>query len=74
MPFELGTREGSLYLVLDSVKLSAGIGIYIGIINRVREFFWILVGLLLIQFNGVNKDKKTEGKKDLLEYISDKDQ
>ncbi len=70
MPFELGTREGSLYLVLDSVKLSAGIGIYIGIINRAREFFWILIGLILIQFNGVKKEKKEEGKKDLLEYIS----
>ncbi len=70
MPFELGTREGSLYLVLDSVKLSAGIGIYIGIINRVREFFWILIGLLLIQFNKV---KNTEERKDLFEYISDED-
>lgn len=74
MPFQLGTLEASLYLVLDSIKLSAGIGIYIGIINRVREFFWILVGLLLIQFNGIKKDKKTEGKKDLLEYISDESQ
>ncbi|MCH7972298.1 MAG: flippase-like domain-containing protein [Bacteroidetes bacterium] len=74
MPFELGTREGSLYLVLDSIKLTAGIGIYVGIINRVREFFWILIGLLLIQFNGIKKDGKTEGKKDLLEYISDDSQ
>jgi len=74
MPFQLGTLEASLYLVLDSIKLSAGIGIYIGIINRVREFFWILVGLLLIQFNGIKKDKKKEDKKDLFEYISDESQ
>jgi len=74
MPFQLGTLEAGLYLVLDSIKLSAGIGIYIGIINRAREFFWILIGLLLIQFNGIKKDKKTKGKRDLLEYISDKSQ
>jgi len=68
MPFELGTREGGLYLVLDSLGLTAGVGIYIGLINRVREFFWILVGLILIQFNGRKKEKAT---KNIFEYMSD---
>ncbi len=66
MPFELGTREGSLYLVVDSLKLTAGIGIYIGIVNRLREFFWILIGLILIQFTG----KKKSGK-NIFEYMSE---
>ncbi len=67
MPFELGTREGGLYLVLDSLGLAAGVGIYIGLVNRVREFFWILIGLILIQFNGKKKEKTT---KDIFEYMS----
>jgi len=45
------------------------VGIYIGLINRLREFFWILIGLILIQFNGSGKDKKSEAKKDLLDYV-----
>lgn len=68
MPFELGTREGGLYLVLDSLGLAAGVGIYIGLVNRVREFFWILIGLVLIQFNGKKKEKAA---KDIFEYMSE---
>lgn len=71
IPFELGTREGGLYLVLDSIHLTAGVGIYIGIINRAREFFWILVGLILTQFGGKHKIKKDGGKKDILEFIEE---
>jgi len=69
MPFELGTKEASLYLVLDSIKLSPGVGIYIGLINRLREFFWIMIGLLLIQFNGKGKKNDSDSKKDLLDYV-----
>jgi len=49
MPFELGTREGGIMLVMNSLKYTAGIGVYVGLVNRVREFFWILIGLLLLQ-------------------------
>lgn len=71
MPFELGTREGGLYLVLDSLGLNAVTGIYIGLINRVREFFWILIGLILIQFNG---KKRPETSKNIFEYMSEDSQ
>ena len=73
IPFELGTREGGLYLVLGSIHLTSAVGVYIGIINRAREFFWILTGLILTQFDGKNKIKKVEDKKDLLEYITEDD-
>ena len=65
IPFELGTREGSLYLVLESLGFTAGVGIFIAIVNRIREFFWILIGLLLIQIKG----KVITEKKDILDYI-----
>lgn len=55
MPMEIGAREGSLYLVMESLNISSGIGIYAALVNRVREFFWILVGLLLIQVSGFKK-------------------
>jgi uncharacterized protein (TIRG00374 family) len=58
MPMEIGAREGSLYLVMESLQLSSGIGIYAALVNRIREFFWILVGLVLIQLSGYKKSAK----------------
>jgi hypothetical protein len=52
MPFELGTREGGLYLVMDTLRYPPGIGIFMGLANRVRELFWVLVGLILVQLSG----------------------
>ena len=52
MPFSLGSREGGLYLIIQSLGLLPAIGIYISLMNRIREFFWILVGLLLVPLNG----------------------
>lgn len=51
IPMGLGIREGSLLLILGGINIASTTGIYIGLVNRVREFFWILVGLLLIQNN-----------------------
>jgi uncharacterized protein (TIRG00374 family) len=65
IPFELGTREGSLYFILESLGFTAGVGIFIALVNRIREFFWILIGLLLMQIKG----NVTAEKKDLLDYI-----
>lgn len=52
VPFEAGTREGGLYLVMDSLRYPPGIGIYMGLVNRLRELFWILIGLILVQLSG----------------------
>jgi hypothetical protein len=57
MPLELGSREGGLVLVLKAIKISSPLGIYLGLVNRIREFFWIFVGLVLIASSG-----KTIGK------------
>lgn len=55
MPMGLGAREGSLYLIMESLGLTPMLGIYVSVINRIREFFWIFIGLLLIQFTGKSK-------------------
>jgi uncharacterized protein (TIRG00374 family) len=46
VPFELGVREGGLYLILPVFGLPPEVGIYAGLVSRVRELFWIGVGLL----------------------------
>ncbi len=45
VPFDLGVREGGLYLILPVFGLPPEVGIYAGLVSRVRELFWIGVGL-----------------------------
>lgn len=55
VPLEAGTREAGLYAISASLGYSPSIGVYISIVNRLREFFWIVIGLLLMQFTGTKK-------------------
>ena len=48
-PMQLGTREGGLALALISIGFPAASGIFMGVIMRIREFFWILIGLALLK-------------------------
>jgi uncharacterized protein (TIRG00374 family) len=48
VPLNLGVREGGLYFGLESLALPPVLGIYLGIMIRIREFVWILLGLLMI--------------------------
>jgi uncharacterized protein (TIRG00374 family) len=45
VPFDLGVREGGLYLILPVFGVPPEVGIYAGLVSRVRELFWIGVGL-----------------------------
>ncbi len=56
VPFELGAREGGLYVIMASIGYSYGIGVFVGLVNRVRELFWILVGLILMAFSGGRRE------------------
>lgn len=62
MPLELGSREGGLVLVLKTLGITSSLGIYLGLVNRIRELFWILIGLILIVLSGkkINKELITE--------------
>lgn len=62
MPLELGSREGGLVLVLKTIGITSSLGIYLGLVNRIRELFWILIGLILIALSGkkINKGLITE--------------
>jgi uncharacterized membrane protein YbhN (UPF0104 family) len=49
MPLEMGAREGSLYFLMQNILANPGLGIYSSLINRIRELFWILIGLILMK-------------------------
>ena len=48
VPLNLGVREGGLFVGLESLALAPVLGVYLGVVIRIREFIWILLGLLLI--------------------------
>lgn len=70
MPLQLGTREGSLVVVMEALKIATGMGVFVSLIMRIREFFWITLGLSLIRFARYRKksDKKVS---DFLKFESD---
>lgn len=48
IPMSIGAREGGLVVGLASLALPPLLGVYLGVVMRIREFFWILLGLLFI--------------------------
>ena len=48
-PMQLGAREGGLALAVEGLNLSGALGVYTGLITRVRELFWVAVGIILIR-------------------------
>ena len=52
MPMQIGAREGSIALVSDRLHLTAGYGLFTGILCRLRELCWIVIGLILIKLKG----------------------
>lgn len=51
MPMQVGGREGGFVMSVVQLGLNAEIGIFIGIICRIRELFWIITGLALMKIN-----------------------
>ena len=49
-PMQLGTREGGLMLAFKTIGLAPGLIISVSMIKRIRELFWIGIGLLLMKF------------------------
>lgn len=51
MPMEMGTREGGFAISVGSLAMSGAFGVLAGLLTRVRELIWIMVGLVLIKVN-----------------------
>lgn len=58
IPMTLGVKEGGMFFIAKSLYISSGAGIYIALINRIRELFFIMAGLLLVQLNNRKADMK----------------
>jgi uncharacterized protein (TIRG00374 family) len=52
VPFEVGTKEGSLYLMFRLLGLDPALGVYTAIVSRLRDLVWIGGGLALVWFSG----------------------
>jgi hypothetical protein len=52
MPMQIGAREGSIALVADRLHFTASCGLFTGILCRIRELCWIVIGLVLIKVKG----------------------
>lgn len=51
IPMQMGTREGGLAIVTDSLHMSGGYGVLTGLITRLRELIWVAIGLVLMKVN-----------------------
>lgn len=48
-PMQLGAREGGFALSVGALYISGAYGVYTGLITRVREIIWIVMGLILMK-------------------------
>ena len=58
LPMQLGGREGGFALAVAGLSLSGAFGVYAALLTRVRELFWIIVGLVLVKFGNKKNDKE----------------
>ena len=57
-PMQLGAREGGFALAVGGLAIPGTFGVYTGLITRVRELIWIVIGVLLMKVgNGTPANK-----------------
>ena len=47
---QLGGREGGFALAVGGLAMPYGYGVYMGLIMRIRELLWIVLGIALMKF------------------------
>ena len=52
VPFEVGSKEGALYLLFQMLGLDPALGVYTAIVSRVRDLIWIGAGIGLVWLGG----------------------
>ena len=48
-PMQLGAREGGLALAVAGLAIPSAFGVYTGLLTRVRELIWIVIGVALMK-------------------------
>ena len=48
-PMQLGTSEGGFGIAFSMLTIPLGVGVYVGLITRIREMFWIAIGVILMR-------------------------
>ena len=52
MPFAVGSKEGSLFLVTRLLGMSSGVAVFTAMASRLRELTWIAIGFALMWVAG----------------------
>ena len=63
-PMQLGSREGGLALAVDGLHLSGALGVYTGLVTRLRELVWIAIGIMLIKIGNNNNSIQESNEED----------
>ncbi|MBN2401918.1 MAG: flippase-like domain-containing protein [Spirochaetes bacterium] len=58
MPANIGTSEASFAGALKFLGYDPAIGLTVGIIQRLRKFIWSGIGMLILFYGSVNKEKE----------------
>ncbi len=57
VPFDVGSREGGMFLIFEILGLPSGLGVYAGIVTRLRWASWIAIGLLVLAIPGMGRPR-----------------
>ena len=60
VPFEVGTKEGSHYMLFDLLGLDPALGLYTAMVSRARDLVWIAAGMALIWCCGAPRVAREE--------------
>lgn len=52
VPFEMGSKEGGTYAVFSLLGLNPALGMSAALLSRMREMFWMLVGVVCVLLTG----------------------
>ncbi|MEG1616580.1 MAG: lysylphosphatidylglycerol synthase transmembrane domain-containing protein [Bacteroidales bacterium] len=55
-PMQMGTREGGIFLAFKTLGITPGLSVSVSMITRIRELFWIMMGILIMKLNFHNKE------------------
>lgn len=55
MPMQMGAREGGFALATGGLAMTKAFGVYTSLIVRLREIFWIVVGIALMKVGNGNR-------------------